>query len=99
MGLVIRRPFWLSVGVYLNQRRKRMTGETMTLKEKLSIGVKAAELRDAGRDGDALALEKTVPMPPFLAKILKEKAGDYLIKSGWNLSEAEAAFGKDWLSR
>lgn len=77
-----------------------MTEETMTLKEKLAIGVKAAELRDAGKDSEALALEKTIPMPPFLAKIMKEKVGaDYLITSGWNLSEAEAAFGKDWLSR
>jgi hypothetical protein len=37
-------------------------------------------------------------MPPYLAKIAKEKIGaDFLINGGWNLSEAEAEFGSDWL--
>jgi hypothetical protein len=72
----------------------------MTLKEKLAIGVKAIELRNAGKEEEAMALQKTSPLPPFLAKIMKEKVGaDYLIKSGWNLSEAEAEFGQGWLSR
>jgi hypothetical protein len=35
-----------------------------------------------------------------LAKIGKEKMGvDFLIKGGWDLSEAEAEFGHDWLSK
>jgi hypothetical protein len=39
-------------------------------------------------------------MPPYLAKIAKEKIGsDFLINGGWNLSEAEAEFGKDWLTK
>jgi hypothetical protein len=39
-------------------------------------------------------------MPPYLAKMAKEKMGmDFLINGGWNLSEAEAEFGSDWLSR
>jgi hypothetical protein len=39
-------------------------------------------------------------MPPYLAKIYKEKVGvEHLINSGWNLSEAEAEFGRDWLSK
>jgi hypothetical protein len=39
-------------------------------------------------------------MPPYLAKIYKEKIGaEQLINSGWNLSEAEAEFGSDWLNR
>jgi hypothetical protein len=74
--------------------------ETMTLDEKLAIACKAAELR---RDGDRegyICLMKTAPLPPYLAKIYKEKVGvEELIKSGWNLSEAEAEFGVDWLSR
>jgi hypothetical protein len=79
---------------------EKMSQQMMTLKEKLAIGVKAAELRNAGSNTEALALEKTVPIPPFLAKIMKEKVGaNYLINSGWNLAEAEAEFGQDWLSR
>jgi len=41
---------------------------------------------------------KTAPVPPYIAKVIKEKAGvEYL--TGWNLSEAEAEFGLGWLSR
>jgi len=74
--------------------------QTMTLDEKLAIGCKAAELRKAGDEEGAMRLMKTVPMPPYLAKVMKEKVGvDYLINSGWNLSEAEAKFGNNWLNR
>jgi hypothetical protein len=72
----------------------------MTLQEKLAINVKSAELRAAGKEAEALALDKTKPMPPFLAKIAKEKVGvDFLIKGGWNLLEAEEKYGKNWLTR
>jgi len=73
--------------------------QTMTLDEKLAIGIKAAELRKAGDREGALSLMKTAPMPPYIAKVMKEKMGvDFLINSGWNLSEAEEEFGKNWLS-
>jgi hypothetical protein len=74
--------------------------QTMTLDEKRAISVKASELRKAGDREGYLRLMKTAPMPPYLAKVMKEKVGpDYLINSGWNLSEAEAEFGADWLNR
>ncbi|MCL2688574.1 MAG: hypothetical protein FWE57_01845 [Chitinispirillia bacterium] len=77
-----------------------MAKETMSLDEKLDISLKALELSDAGDHEGYIRLMKTTPMPPFLAKVMKEKVGvDYLINSGWNLSEAEAEFGADWLSR
>jgi len=39
-------------------------------------------------------------MPPWLAKIMKEKVGVEFFRDGnWNLSEAEAEFGDDWLSK
>jgi len=72
--------------------------QTMTLDEKLAIGCKAAELRKAGDEEGAMRLMKTAPVPPYIAKVIKEKVGaEYL--SGWNLSEAEAEFGSGWLSR
>jgi len=72
--------------------------QTMTLDEKLAIGCKAAELWKAGDREGYIRLMKTAPMPPYLAKVMKEKMGpDYLINGGWNLSEAEAEFGIDWL--
>ncbi len=72
----------------------------MTLDEKLAISCKAAELRKAGDEEGASRLLRTAPMPPYLAKIYKEKVGiKQLLEGGWNLSEAEAEFGSDWLYR
>ena len=72
--------------------------QTMTLDEKLTIGCKAAELRKAGDEEEATRLMKTIPLPPYLAKVIKEKVGlDCLLGTGWNMSEVEAEFGSDWL--
>jgi len=73
--------------------------ETMTLDEKLDIACRAAALRQAGDEEGYSRLIRTAPMPPYLAKVFKEKVGaDFLIDGGYNLSEAEAEFGKDWLT-
>jgi hypothetical protein len=74
--------------------------QTMTLDEKFAISNKALALWEAGDEEGSSRLTRSIPMPPYLAKIMKEKMGvDYLINGGWNLSEAEAEFGQDWLSR
>ena len=74
--------------------------KSMTLDEKLAISNKACLLWQAGDKEACSRLTRTIPMPPYLAKIYKEKVGvDSLINGGWNLSEAEAEFGEDWLSR
>ena len=74
--------------------------QTMTLDEKLAIACKAAALSDAGDKEGASRLIRSVPIPPYLAKIAKEKIGtDFLINGGWNLSEAEEKFGKNWLTK
>ena len=71
--------------------------QTMTLDEKLAISIKSAELEKAGDKEGALRLMKTAPVPPYIAKVIKEKAGaEYL--AGWNLSEAEAEFGQGWIN-
>jgi hypothetical protein len=71
----------------------------MTLDEKLAISNKACALWQAGDEEGASRLIRTTPMPPYLAKIFKEKVGvEPLLKSGWNLSEAEAEFGHNWLN-
>jgi len=73
--------------------------ETMTLDEKLDISRRAFELLDAGDREGYHRVIRTAPMPPYLAKVFKEKVGaDFLIDAGYNLSEAEAEFGKDWLT-
>jgi hypothetical protein len=74
--------------------------QTMTLDEKLAISNKACALWHSGDKEGFHRVIKTAPMPAYLAKVAKEKMGvDFLINGGWNLSEAEAEFGHDWLSK
>jgi hypothetical protein len=74
--------------------------QTMTDEEKVTTAYKAFELLDAGDREGYSRLMKSIPLPPYLAKIAKEKIGmDFLLDRGWNLSEVEAEFGPDWLSR
>jgi hypothetical protein len=71
----------------------------MSLDEKLAISHRAIALRKAGDREGASRLLRTAPLPPYLAKVLKEKVGaDFLIDAGYNLSEAEAEFGQGWLN-
>jgi len=80
--------------------KEKSMPQTMTLDEKLAIGCKAAELRKAGDDEGSMLLMKTVPMPPYIAKVIKEKVGlDILLETGWNFSEVEAEFGSEWLRK
>jgi len=74
--------------------------QTMTLDEKLAISNKACLLWKAGDKEGCDRLTKSIPLPPYLAKIIKEKVGlDVLLDGGWNLSEVEAEFGHSWLSK
>ena len=73
--------------------------QTMTLDEKLAISNRAFSMIEAGNEEEGRRLLRTAPMPPYLAKVLKDKMGiDFLIKGGFNLSEAEAEFGPNWIS-
>jgi hypothetical protein len=74
--------------------------QTMSLHEKLSLGVKAIELEKQGKFEEAQKLERSIPLPPYIAKWAKKRLGaDFLIKNGWNLSEAEAEYGPDWINQ
>ena len=73
--------------------------QTMTLDEKLAISNKACALWKAGDNEGYRNLMKKMPIPPYLAKVLKEKVGAEIIKiGGWDLSEVEAEFGSNWLN-
>jgi hypothetical protein len=75
-------------------------GQTMTDEEKVDIAYQSCLLEQAGDKEGASRLLKTAPLPPYLAKVIKEKVGlDCLLSLGWNLSEVEAEFGPDWLRR
>jgi hypothetical protein len=78
----------------------KMVQQLMTEKKKATIMLKSFELRDAGKEAEAHALIATIPLPPYLAKTAKKCFGaGFLIEAGYNLSDAEAAFGQDWLTR
>jgi hypothetical protein len=75
-------------------------GQLMTLDEKFAIGHEALALKQAGDIEGYERLMRTMPMPHYLAKVYKDKLGlDVLLSLGWNLSEAEAEYGSDWLLR
>jgi hypothetical protein len=72
----------------------------MSLDEKLATSNRAFELLDAGDEAGYERLTKTIPLPPYIAKVIKDKVGlDVLLKGGWNLSEVEAEFGTSWLAK
>jgi hypothetical protein len=71
----------------------------MSVHDKLQIGMKSIELEKQGKKEEARKMRRQIPMSPYLAKWAKEHMGaDFLINYGWNLSEAEAEFGPDWLN-
>ena len=73
---------------------------TMTLEEEAVIALKAFELKKQGKLKEYERMRKQIPLQPYLAKFAKEHFGaDFLLKTGWNLAEAEAEYGCDWLNR
>jgi hypothetical protein len=73
-------------------------GKTMTLSEKLSVGVKVVELEKQGKLEEAKLLHATIPMVPYMAKFFKDHLGlEELLKTDWNLSEAVEEYGPDFL--
>jgi hypothetical protein len=72
----------------------------MTLHDKLQLRVKCVELEKQGKTEESDRLARSIPMSPWLAEWYKKYVGvEPLINGGWNLSEAEAAFGHDWLTK
>ena len=72
--------------------------QVMPLEEQAAISLKALEFKKQGNLDDYEKTIKQLPLPPYLAKAVKEYLGtDTLLKTGWNLSEAEAEFGHKWL--
>jgi len=75
-----------------------MEHKLMSEQEKVEIFRKSLKLREEGKLEEASAMQRTAPLPAYLAKVFRDKVGpEYLLKSGWNLAEAEAEFGPNWL--
>ena len=76
-----------------------MEHRLMTEREKADIVTESFKIEDAGNKEKASALRRSVPMSPWLAKFIKEKLGvETLLELDWNLAEAEAEYGPDWLT-
>ncbi|MDR2868873.1 MAG: hypothetical protein LBV04_00295 [Deferribacteraceae bacterium] len=72
----------------------------MTLAEKTEMALRSVALDKEGKHDEAMQLMKEIPLPPYLAKAVKDAFGaDALGRAGFDLSEAEAEYGKDWLDR
>jgi hypothetical protein len=77
-----------------------MEYKEMTLEEKLDIGMRSIELEEAGQLEEADRVWKQIPLSPTMAKWCKDMIGpEFLIKNGFNLSEAEHEYGQEWLTR
>ena len=72
--------------------------QTMPIEEKLDILVKMIELEEQGKDDEAFKLRKKFPLPAHMGEYAKKYLGlDFLKNCGWNMSEVEAKYGKDFL--
>jgi hypothetical protein len=67
----------------------------------LAILMESFAMEDAGKKEEAEAFRKAhIPLEPWAAKLMKKQIGvDWLRNSGYDLSLAEAKYGKDWLNR
>jgi hypothetical protein len=65
----------------------------------LPVIMQAIALEKEGKYEEADALERSqIPMPPWMARVFKEKMGlDFLLAMEWNMTDVEAAYGKEWL--
>lgn len=72
--------------------------QQLTHEQRLDILTRSLDASARGDDAESLRIAQQKPITPWVAKGIKEIFGaEYL--EGWDLSEAEAAYGKDWLNR
>ena len=73
--------------------------QIMSQEEETAILMKALEYDKQGKHEEFEKTMKQIPLPPYLAKMAKKYFGaETLVKTGWNLSAAEAEFGLNWLA-
>lgn len=71
----------------------------MDLDEKMAIIERSMELEEQGKLEEAWKVRRQAPLAPYLAKFHKEHLGlQSLLNSGWNLSDAVAQYGSEFLS-
>lgn len=72
----------------------------MSEEEKTKMFNLVRKLEAEGKREEAEKIEMQIPLAPHLAMALKEVCGaNHVRHSGFNLSEVEAKYGKDWLDQ
>lgn len=72
---------------------------TMTKEEEFQIIQDSYAASDRGDKKEESRLIRKLPLPPHLALSMKEMLGPEETKnSGFDFSEVEAKYGKDWLA-
>ena len=67
--------------------------------DELDILLKMATLEKQGKTDEAFKLRAKVPLPHYMGKYAKKYFGlDFLKNCGWNMSEVEAKYGKEFLT-
>jgi hypothetical protein len=80
--------------------KRRCEMAKLTNEEKFEIIQKAQEAGKRGDKEEEMRILRQLPLAPHLAKTLKSQIGpDELQKAGFDLSAAEEAYGKNWLSK
>lgn len=70
----------------------------LTHEQRLEIVSQSLLAEALGDEAESLRIMQQTPITPWVAKGIKEIFGpEYL--EGWDLSEAEAEYGKDWLGK
>ena len=72
----------------------------MPLSNQLDLLLKLHELETQGKKEEAAIIKQQIPLPAYMAKWAKDHMGTKFVQNlGWSMSEAEATYGSDWLSR
>jgi len=78
----------------------REESERLT-KRDMPIIMQAIALEKEGKYEEAKTLQREkIPMRPWMARVIKEKMGlDFLLSMERNMTDVEAAYGKEWLRK
>lgn len=73
----------------------------LTIDEKREIIDRCLKALDEGDEMKAMMIaEENLPLAPHIAMGAKKAFGkEFLLSTKWDLSHAEAAYGKDWLDK
>jgi len=74
-----------------------------TKEEENELALKAFALKEQGKHEECRRMLRQLPLPAYLAKFVKDHieyfGEDFFEKHGFNLAEAEAEYGSNWLTR